>query len=75
VHEAINCCDAQRLRHHAHRLQGTLQMLGEGDMAALASELWGLGDRMPPGWAEAGQLLAQMQAWRGSRGAGTAPSP
>lgn len=75
VHEAIDCCDAQRLRHHAHRLQGTLQMLGEGDMAALASELWGLGDRMPPGWTEAGQLLAQMQAWRGSQGAGAAPSP
>ena len=28
LHEAIGRCDAARLRHHAHRLQGALQMLG-----------------------------------------------
>lgn len=75
LQEAIDSFDAQRLRHHAHRLQGALQMLGEGCMAALAGELWELGDGMPPAWAEAaGHLLTQMQAWRGSRIAGAAPA-
>ncbi|CAH0284791.1 Autoinducer 2 sensor kinase/phosphatase LuxQ [Stenotrophomonas lactitubi] len=75
LQEAIGSCDATRLRHHAHRLQGTLQMLGEGGMAALAGALWELGDRMPPRWTEADHLLAQIQTWRGSRVAGTAPAP
>lgn len=75
LQEAVDCCDAQRLRYHAHRLQGALQMLGAGCMAALAGELWELGDHAPPEWAEAGRLLAEMQAWRGSRVAGAAPAP
>lgn len=75
LHEAIARCDAAQLRHHAHRLQGVLQMLNAGGMDARAGELWELGDRVPPGWDDARQLLAELQAWRGSRGAGTAPSP
>ena len=74
LHEAIGHCDAVRLRHHAHRLQGALQMLGAGGMAALAGELWELGDCVPPRWDDARQVLAEMQRWRGSRGAGTAPA-
>ena len=50
-------------------------MLNAGGMDARAGELWELGDRVPPGWDDARQLLAELQAWRGSRGAGTAPSP
>lgn len=75
LHEAIARCDAAQLRHHAHRLQGVLQMLNAGGMDARAGELWELGDRVPPGWNDARQLLAELQSWRGSRGAGTAPSP
>lgn len=75
LHEAIARCDAAQLRHYAHRLQGVLQMLNAGGMDARAGELWELGDRVPPGWDDARQLLAELQAWRGSRGAGTAPSP
>ncbi|QGL65665.1 response regulator [Stenotrophomonas maltophilia] len=75
LHEAIARCDAAQLRHHAHRLQGVLQMLSAGGMDARAGELWELGDRVPPGWDDARQLLAELQSWRGSRGAGTAPSP
>ncbi|MEJ5133780.1 ATP-binding protein [Stenotrophomonas indicatrix] len=75
LHEAIVRCDAAQLRHHAHRLQGVLQMLNAGGMDARAGELWELGDRVPPGWDDARQLLAELQTWRGSRGAGAAPSP
>lgn len=75
LHEAIAGCDAVQLRHHAHRLQGVLQMLNAGGMDARAGELWELGDRVPPGWDDARQLLAELQSWRGSRGAGAAPSP
>ena len=75
LHEAIARCDAAQLRHHAHRLQGVLQMLNAGGMDARAGELWELGDRVPPGWDDARQLLAELQTWRGSRSAGTAPSP
>ena len=75
LHEAIAHCDAAQLRHHAHRLQGVLQMLNAAGMEARAGELWELGDRVPPGWDDARQVLAELQAWRGSRGAGTAPSP
>lgn len=75
LHEAIVHCDAAQLRHHAHRLQGVLQMLNAGGMDARAGELWELGDRVPPGWDDARRLLAELQTWRGPRGAGTAPSP
>lgn len=75
LHEAIARCDAAQLRHHAHRLQGVLHMLNAGGMDARAGELWALGDCVPPGWDDARQLLAELQTWRGSRGAGTAPSP
>ncbi|MGE8282383.1 MAG: ATP-binding protein [Stenotrophomonas lactitubi] len=74
LHEAIDHCDAVRLRHHAHRLQGTLQMLGAGGMAALAGELWELGDCVPPRWGEARQMLAEMQRWRGSRSTEATPA-
>ncbi|MNF15198.1 hypothetical protein D3C80_2176990 [compost metagenome] len=49
-------------------------MLGAGGMATLAGELWELGDCVPPRWDDARQVLAEMQRWRGSRGAGTAPA-
>ncbi|MNT46877.1 Sensory/regulatory protein RpfC [compost metagenome] len=74
LHEAIGHCDAVRLRHHAHRLQGALQMLGAGGMAALAGELWELGDCAPPRWGEARQMLAEMQRWRGSRSTEATPT-
>lgn len=74
LHEAIGHCDAVRLRHHAHRLQGTLQMLGAGGMAALAGELWELGDCVPPRWDDARQVLAEMQSWRGSRSTEATPA-
>jgi len=75
LHEAIAGRDAVQLRHHAHRLQGVLQMLNAHGMDARAGELWELGDRVPPDWDHARQVLAELQTWRGSRGTGTAPSP
>lgn len=72
--DAIDQCDAARLRHHAHRLQGVLQMLGAGGMAALAGELWELGDCVPPRWDDARQVLAEMQSWRGSRSTEATPA-
>ncbi|WP_340571271.1 ATP-binding protein [Stenotrophomonas sp. G106K1] len=74
LHEAIVRRDAARLRHHAHRLQGALQMLGAGGMAALAGELWELGDCVPPRWDDARQVLAEMQSWRGSRSTEATPA-
>ncbi len=74
LHEAIGRCDAARLRHHAHRLQGALQMLGASGMEALAGELWELGDCMPPRWDDARQVLAEMQSWRGSRSTEATPA-
>ncbi|SMR68871.1 MULTISPECIES: ATP-binding protein [Stenotrophomonas] len=74
LHEAIARRDDAQLRHHAHRLQGALQMLGTDGMEALAGDLWELGDHTPPEWDDARQVLVEMQGWRGSRGAGTAPA-
>lgn len=67
--------NAPALRHHAHRLQGTLQMLGAHEQAALAAALWGLGQRATPDWSAARQLLERLRDWHGARTADALPSP
>ncbi len=62
------------LRHHAHRLQGTLQICGATTQADIAAELWELGHRAAPDWVEARRLLQGLQQWHGSRKAEAAPS-
>jgi two-component system sensor histidine kinase EvgS len=67
--------NADTLRHHAHRLQGTLQMLGAHEQAALAAALWDLGQRAAPDWEAALHLLEHLQGWHGARTADALPSP
>ncbi|WP_080393029.1 ATP-binding protein [Stenotrophomonas beteli] len=67
--------NADTLRHHAHRLQGTLQMLGAHEQAALAAALWDLGQRAAPDWEAALHLLEHLRGWHGARTADALPSP
>lgn len=67
--------NAPALRHHAHRLQGTLQMLSAHEQAALAAALWDLGQRATPDWSAAWQLLERLRDWHGARTTDALPSP
>lgn len=66
---AVDGEDAQLLRHHAHRLQGVLQMRGMAAMQDVAGELWGVGNAAVPDWSEARRLLRVLLVWRGALGA------
>ena len=60
---AVEARDAQTLRHHAHRLQGVLQMRGAAAMQDVAGELWGVGNAAAPDWSDAQRLLRVLLAW------------
>jgi len=61
---AVEARDAQTLRHHAHRLQGVLQMRGAAAMQDVAGELWGVGNAAAPDWSDAQRLLRVLLSWR-----------
>ncbi|WP_262087578.1 Hpt domain-containing response regulator [Stenotrophomonas muris] len=75
MERVIDRADASALGHHAHRLQGTLQMLGQCEHAAIAAELVDLAHDAAPDWADARRLLDVLKAGQGSRPAGTLPMP
>lgn len=74
IEQVVQDTDAATLRHHAHRLQGTLQMCRATDQAGTATDLWELGHEAAPDWGEARRLLQGLQQWYGSRKAEAAPS-
>ncbi|MGY6085657.1 ATP-binding protein [Stenotrophomonas sp. SM006] len=74
IEQAVQDADTSTLRHHAHRLQGTLQMCRATDQAGTAADLWELGHEAAPDWVEARRLLRGLQQWHGSRKAEAAPS-
>ena len=69
IEQAAEDYDATALRHHAHRLQGTLQFCCATDQAGIASDLWALGNDAAPDWADVRRLLQLLQHWHGSRSA------
>ncbi|MDA5337020.1 ATP-binding protein [Stenotrophomonas maltophilia] len=75
IAQAIGRADAPCLGHHAHRLQGTLQMLGRHAQAPLAAQLVDLAHDAAPDWAGARRLLDLLQPGQGSSGAGTLQAP
>lgn len=74
IEQSLQDADAATLRHHAHRLQGTLQMFRAIDQAGTAAALWELGQQATPDWVEAWRLLQGLQQWHGSRKAEAVPS-
>ncbi|MGG2099348.1 Hpt domain-containing protein [Stenotrophomonas sp. NRRL B-14846] len=75
MERVVDRADASALGHHAHRLQGTLQMLGQCEHAAIAAELADLAHDAAPDWADARRLLDVLKAGQGSHAAGTLPVP
>ena len=73
IEQAAEDYDATALRHHAHRLQGTLQFCCATDQAGIASDLWALGNDAAPDWADVRRLLQLLQHWHGSRSADAMP--
>ncbi|HGM5611230.1 TPA: ATP-binding protein [Stenotrophomonas maltophilia] len=67
IARATEECDATALRHHAHRLQGTLQFCGATGQVGIAADLWELGNDAAPDWADVRRLLQVLQCWHGSR--------
>lgn len=75
IRRSVDQADASALGHHAHRLQGTLQMLGQCEHAAIAAELVDLAHDTAPDWTDAHRLLDVLQAGQSPRAAGTLPDP
>lgn len=75
IERVVERADALALGHHAHRLQGALQMLGQSERAAIAAELADLAHGAAPDWTDARRLLDALQAGQGPRAAGTLPDP
>ncbi|WP_295554182.1 ATP-binding protein [uncultured Stenotrophomonas sp.] len=73
IARAAQECDATALRHHAHRLQGTLQFCGATDQVGIAADLWELGNDAAPDWVDVRRLLQVLQRWHGSRSAEAMP--
>jgi two-component system sensor histidine kinase EvgS len=67
IARAAQECDATALRHHAHRLQGTLQFCGATDQVGIAADLWELGNDAAPDCVDVRRLLQVLQRWHGSR--------
>ncbi|WP_335755748.1 ATP-binding protein [Stenotrophomonas maltophilia] len=67
IGRAAEDCDATALRHHAHRLQGTLQFCGATDQVRIAADLWELGNDATPDWVDVRRLLQALQRWHGFR--------
>ena len=61
LHDALRDRAATSLRHHAHRLAGVLQMLGQPDLAAIAGDLHELDLDEPGDWLDAGRLLGYLR--------------
>ena len=74
IERALADHDAGTMRHHAHRLQGTLQICGAADQAEIAADLWELGHDSAPDWIDARRLLQVLWHWHGSRVAEAMPS-
>ncbi|MGG6316868.1 ATP-binding protein [Stenotrophomonas geniculata] len=74
IERAVTGAAPDELRHHAHRLQGTLQICGATTQAGIAADLWELGRKAAPDWVKARRLLQGLQQWHGSRRAEAAPS-
>ncbi|HHA2558603.1 TPA: ATP-binding protein [Stenotrophomonas maltophilia] len=73
IEQAIDDASATDLCHHAHRLQGALQIYGAAAEADTAGDLWELGRDATPDWADARRLLRVLQQWHGSRAAEAMP--
>lgn len=73
IEQAMDDASATDLCHHAHRLQGALQMYGAAAEADTAADLWALGRDATPDWADARRLLRVLQQWHGSRTAEAMP--
>ncbi len=73
LQQAVDAQDTTVLRHHAHRLQGVLQMRGAAAMQDVAGELWSVGNAAAADWHEAQRLLRVLRVWRGDLPA--APEP
>ncbi len=73
IEQAMDDASAADLCHHAHRLQGALQMYGAAAEADTATDLWALGRDATPDWADARRLLRVLQQWHGSRTAEAMP--
>ncbi|WP_439449634.1 ATP-binding protein [Stenotrophomonas sp. ATs4] len=74
IERAITDTVADALRHHAHRLQGTLQICGATAQAGTAADLWELGHDAAPDWGDARRLLQALQDWHGSPAQGAMPT-
>nr|WP_285230671.1 ATP-binding protein [Stenotrophomonas sp. ISL-67] len=61
LHDALHAQGGNRLRHHAHRLAGVLQMLGQPDLAAIAGDLHELDLDDAGSWREAERLLGYLR--------------
>jgi len=61
LHDALRDQSGTALRHHAHRLAGVLQMLGQPDLAAIAGDLHELDLEQPTDWREAERLLGYLR--------------
>lgn len=75
IDRALAEADAERVRHHAHRLQGTLQFCGAVEQAGIAADLWALARLDSPDWAGARHLLASLQRWHGDLAQAPMPAP
>lgn len=73
IERAMDEASATDLCHHAHRLQGALQMYGAAAEADTAADLWALGRDATPDWVDARRLLRVLQQWHGSRTAEAMP--
>ena len=74
IERALADHDARAMRHHAHRLQGTLQICGAAAQADIAADLWELGHDAATDWIDARRLLQQLWHWHGSRTAEAMPA-
>ncbi|MHC1652287.1 ATP-binding protein [Stenotrophomonas maltophilia] len=74
IAQATDARDASALRHHAHRLQGALQICGATGQADIAADLWELGHDPAPDWNDAQRLLQALRSWHDSRLAEGMPS-
>lgn len=61
LHDALSAQAGPRLRHHAHRLSGVLQMLGQPDLAGIAGDLHELDLDHASDWLEAERLLGYLR--------------
>ncbi|MEG2805751.1 ATP-binding protein [Stenotrophomonas sp.] len=61
MQQALGCCEAAPLQHHAHRISGALHLMGQTELAGTAHDLCDLDLAEPAGWDDARRLLAHLQ--------------